>query len=587
MSDPANHPNAAIGGAPADIRVTRLFWALAIAVGAWLLLSALTVNIDFDDGYSTIVNSQSLLGITSGYFWQRGPAMAVWLMPAEWIANRLQLPPFDVRAHHLLMAVLHVLYMIGTWRILVSRFGRRPEVLIAVTAGLLTPVFFSYAAFISHDIFPGLLTLLMVRLATDYLDGAGLHRWLLLIAVGCGLALIKQTYALVWVAVLVAHLVLPDAAPGVRSLLLRRKAMLALAALISGCLTWLIYASVLADAMPGVPFGLRPLKLIALVSGYYESEGGAAQVFYPWTYLRNLSAYGILAAALLLPGVYLSVRYGDRLQRSGAISCVLLLCAMQAIVFKEVRYLAYLAPLFALMLVPVVAVIWNRQRHFRWALIAIVVVDLARNAPEAARLSAPFYRDAVTGFFAPLPAARDFGGKVIIERPLSFVSPEANAYFGDRYHRITHVGVDQLKLLHGYSDAQWLKVDYSTELDESVVDAGDFLVMSTDIAVRKPPFRPGNVTGLHPQFIQAIGIAEWIDLELDGGAYAVMSGDRTTPRLLLRGAGSTAATIIGFGKFDATVIMTLLARTDSPAHIRVLGFRLLTLCRLSGCERFG
>jgi hypothetical protein len=95
------------------------------------------------------------------------------------------------------------------------------------------------------------------------------------------------------------------------------------------------------------------------------------------------------------------------------------------------------------------------------------------------------------------------------------------------------------------------------------------------------------VTGLHPQFIQAIGIAEWIDLELDGGAYAVMSVDRTSPRLLLPGAGSTAAPIIGSGKFDATVIMTLLARTDSPSRIRVLGFRLLTLCRLSGCERFG
>jgi hypothetical protein len=586
MSEPATGQRCTTDGAAFDA-ARRSFWAVFAAIGAWLLWSALTINIDFDDGYSTIVNSQSLLGITSGYFWQRGPGMAALLMPAEWVADRLHLPAFDVRTHHLLMAALHLLYLLGTWRILVARFGARPEVVVALMAALLTPVFFSYAPFISHDIFPGMLTLLMARLATDYMNGEGRRRWLLLVAVGTGLAVIKQTYALVWVAVLVAQWLLPEADGSFRTLLQRRKAGLALAALLSGCLTWLIYAAVLADAMPGTPFWLRPLELVVKLSSYYDSEGGVAQVFYPWIYLRNLSAYGILAMALLLPGLYLSLRHGDRLQRSAAIACGMLICAMQATAFKEVRYLAFLAPLFAFMLVPVVAEIWKRRKQYRWALLAILFLDLARSAPEAGRLTSPFYREAVTGFLEPLPLARDFAGKVIVERALSFVSPEADAYFGDRYHRITHVTTDEIRILHDYSDAQWLQVDYATMLDESVVEAGDFLIMATDIAVRRPPFRPGNSTGLHPEFIQATGVAEWIDLELVGGSYTVLATDRRSLHLLLRGTGSEAAPIIGSASFDAGAVMTLLALDDTPTRIRVLGFRLLTLCRVSGCERVG
>ena len=565
---------------PSDRLVRRLYWVCTGVVGVWLAWAATWVNIDFDDGYSTIANAQYFLGTTSDYFWQRGPFLALVLVPAEWLSGWLGLHPFDVRLHHGSMALLHLIYLVGVGRLLFQHFGARPQTLVALLAALLTPVFFSYAPFISHDLFPGLLTLAMVKLAHDFMVNGGHARWYGLVLTGAILALIKQTYALVWVAVLISQVVLPSTeARNARIPAAGRVGWLAMAAIASGAITWLGYALVLGESLAATPFWWRPIEAARLISTHYDSDGGTGAIFYPWIYLRNLWAYGILAATLVIPGSLLSLRSGDRMQRSVAIVWILLLAVMLLTPFKEVRYLGFLAPLTAWLLVPALQSLSRLGRVARW-LPLLLLIDLANVWPEATRLQDTYYRDAVIGFLDPLPAAHGFTGQIIAERPLSFVSPEADAWYGDRYHRITHVNLDQIRLLYGYSDAQWRTVAYSSDLTQSDIQAGDYLLLATDIAVRKAPFRPGNVTGLGAAFLMSVARAEPLQLALQGERYRAAS-DGTF--LLVRERGVEAMPVIASKHMPVAAINRLYAGGELPASGRIVAFRLLTVCQQSGC----
>ena len=63
------------------------FYLLFAILTAWSLAAVMLVNVDLFDGYSTIANSQYYLGLSPEYFWQRSPALAWWLIPAEWLAR--------------------------------------------------------------------------------------------------------------------------------------------------------------------------------------------------------------------------------------------------------------------------------------------------------------------------------------------------------------------------------------------------------------------------------------------------------------------------------------------------------------------
>lgn len=565
---------------PADRLIRRVYWASTGVVGIWLAWAVAWVNIDFDDGYSTVANAQYFLGITADYFWQRGPAMALLLVPAEWLSGWLGLHPFDVRTHHATMALLHLAYLIIVGRLLFQHFGARPQTLVALLAALLTPVFFSYSPFISHDLFPGLLTLLMVRLANGYMVDGLRGRWYGLVLTGAALALIKQTYALVWVAVLVSQAaLLATATRGARSPEWRRLGYLAVAAVLSGAMTWVAYAQVLGGSLGTTPFWWRPVEAARLIATLYDSDGGMAANFYPWIYLRNLWAYGVLAATLAIPGCILSLRYGDRMQRSVALVWILLLAAMLLTPLKEVRYLGFLAPLTAWLLVPALQALGRLGPIGRW-LPLLLLVDLMNVWPEAMRLRDTHYRDSVIGFLGPLPLASGFTGRVIGERPLSFVSPEPDAWYGDRYHRITHVNLDQIRLLYGYSTDQWRTVAYSSDLTQSDIRAGDYLLLATDIAVRRPPFRPGNSTTLDQNFLLSVARAEPLQLTLMADSYVASSEGQF---LLLRARDSRAKPIIASGAVAMSQVNALLGNPGSPPTYQTLAFRLLTVCRQSGC----
>lgn len=562
----------------------RWFWALFALLLVWLGWAAWQVNIDFDDGYAAIVNAQYFLGITDHYYWQRGPAFAWLLMPAEWLANAWGMHPLDVHLHHTMTALLHAGYLFGVWWILQREFGSGFPTVLAWSAATLTPVFFSYAPFVSHDIFPGLLALLMLREASRFLDRGGSGRWLTLFAVGAALALIKQTFALVWVCVLASHLLLQLILPREQRARGARLAALAAAALASGAVTFLTYSILLAPSAPDTVFWARPFKVMQVVAQLYDAEGGATQVFYRWLYLRNLSAYGIVAVLLLPPGLYLSWRSGSRFQRSTLITTVLLIVCLSAITFKEVRYLAFLAPLIALLIVPPLQMVWEQRAHLRWLVIGLILLDVGRNLPEALRLRQDFYRNAVTGFFAELPLASAPGGHVYADRPVSLISPEPGAFFADRYHRITHLG-GQVGILYGYPAERWTQLANASKLDNEMVKVGDFLIFSTDVAVRAPPFLPGNRAGIHSQAIQGLAQAQLLDLKRNGEFYELADPAVDSPRMLLRAPGSSRAQLVGY-RFDLARIRELTGPAEPPDRLQAMGFRFLRLCQKGECTNF-
>lgn len=562
--------------------VDRVFALLAATVAAWLLWSLWVVNIEFDDGYATIVNSQYFLGISGDYIWSRAPMLAWLLMPAEWVAHALGLHPLDVRPHHLLMASIHLAYFWGVWRLLRARFGARPSTLIAFAATIPSVVFFCYAAFISSDLFPGLIALLMLLLADRHVARPRWRTWLALVALGAGAALVKHMFGAIWLAVLLAHAGL---------LLAQRQRdwmplfQLCLGAASSGLIFWFAYALVLGDSFPAVALPLRPLQQMQALVAAFQQEGPIASIIYQWVYLRNLSIYGFLAMALVLPAIVFAWRRGDRLQRSIGIAWIVLFAVMQAVSFKEARYLAYLAPLTAFLIAPLIEELLGWRRLYLLPLGLVLLLDLGFSTREAARLAAPFYRNQVKEFLELLPPAPVLAAPITTTLHLNFLAPDRYAFYGDRYHRIIHLNSDQIRLLYGYPAGMMRRVPDVRSLTSSQFAPGEILIYVNGTVGRAPPLHRDNRTTMQPDFVQLIARAERLELRRDGEHYRL--GERSgQPVLLLRARGVEAQPLTAFDRFPVAGVSALLGLAQAPPALEVIALRIHALCDQAGCRRF-
>lgn len=570
-------------GGPVATRVGLAFrWVVAL-IGLWLATAIVLVNIDYGDAYSTVANTKYFLGTASDYFWQRGPMMALLLIPGEWLAQQLGLAPLDVRPHHAMMALLHLLYLFGVWRILRNRFGNTSAALLGFVAAIPTVIYFSYAPFISHDILPGLLLLYLLVVTDRFLRVPSWREWLLFIAVSSTMVLVKQTYALAPLAVLLGRLT----AVAADRLALRREwrrfGLLIGAAMVAGILCWVTYAALLSSRFPEVPFLLRPLSLITTIGTAYEGQAELSELFYPWVYLRNASAYGIVAMTLVLPGIALAVGGRDLLARQIAITWLLLVIAMHLTPFKEVRYLAYLAPLSAFLIVPVIERILHGPVRYRWLLGLVLLADIARIVPEAARISLPYYRNVVPEFFGPL--ARD----ELAQAPiffgigwLSFVSPERDAFFGDAFHRVTEMQVDQLRALYGWDRKRVFRIKLTAVAAAVQSTPNGVFLLQSALLSRRSPFVGGNLEGLPQTYVQTLSIVDTTEFVLAGDHYVV--AERPQIPRLLAGANGDQALVTG------AVAPELLRRyggfSGLPPRVRLRVLAVQRLCRLDGCQRY-
>ena len=561
-------------------------WLVIAAISVWLFACVPWVNIDFDDGYSTIVNAQYLLGASPEYAWQRGPLLAVWLMPAEALANHLGLPPFDVRLHHVLMAIAHALYLVICWLLLKQIHGNRWTVLAAFVLSIPSVLFFSYAPFVSHDIFPGVMALLMLKLAVDFHQRPTAWRWLSLVALGAGAALVKQTFALFWVWLLLSFLAVAAIAGSDRPGLLRTWLRLAAAAAVSGAIAWLGYASVLGSAFPDAPFLLRPVQQIGYISTQYETEGNIALVMDPWIYWRNIPAYGLAAVLLLLPGLLLCWRDGSGLLRLAAVFWLLGVTVMSLVPFKEVRYLAFLAPVTAVLIVPAIAELRRWPAVLVLLGLVFALFDVRAGVSEALRLRDGYYAHAVMDFMRWLPSARDPSARVVTTKPLSFVSPEGHGFRNDRYHRITHISDFHIRNLVGYPADSIRNVPLPRDLNKINFRENDYVVFANDVALRAGPFRADNAVTLQDYFVEFIARVELLELRRSGTSYE-LTPPSPEPVMLLPISTVSADPLTSFSTFSADAVAGLLdLPRPLPPQLQVHGLRIKRLCSKQGCQEF-
>ncbi|GMU44567.1 MAG: hypothetical protein DYH17_14125 [Xanthomonadales bacterium PRO6] len=560
--------------------VGRRIYAFALTfVVLWLAWSLTQVRIEFDDGYTVIANAHYFLGDNPDYFWQRGPLLPLLLLPAAWVAQALALHPLDTWPYHTVVVALHAMYLVGCWRLLERYHGGGVGSGLAFLAALLTPVFFGYAAFISQDILPGLIGLLMVLLTAVFLVRPGWRVWLTLVGLGALVTLFKQTYAMFWAATLVA-------AFGASIRRGRRfpwtpLALLFAAAAASAVLAWLAYALSLSGSFQNTPQLLRPLVQSRAFLAYFQQEGPITEIIWQWVYLRNLHAHGIAAMVLVLPALVLALRHCDLLQRMVAIAWIALFAGMQLLAFKEVRYLAMLAPLTAFLLAPLLQRMWQERRACAVALCALLAVDLARGLAEASRLAHPFYREALIGFFADLPSpAQEF--ELVGTRHLSFLTPESYAFRGDRYHRILNLNVEQIRALYGYRSDQVRRFRDPSRLRMEMVAPGAWLLFANEVAARVPPLAADNRTTLTADFLQLLGVAETVELVRDAGSYRIQEAGAARWFMLPTRAGDAPRFFVR--SMSEADLAGLLGRSPGDRE-RLTAFRVKAYCRLAGCTR--
>lgn len=547
---------------------------------AWLAVAAWQVRIDYSDSYGAISNAQYLIGLTDRYFGQRGPLMAFLLAPAEWVANILDLHPLDIRPHHATLALVHAVYISVLAFVLVRSYGRHVSTTIGFMITIPTFIFFSYAPFISHDIFPGMLFLAMLLLAEDFVAKPRLSIWLLLVVSGTLVALIKHTYAICWAVVLLVR-ILPFFVPTRLAISpFRTVIYLSVGAAFSAVATWLVYAWVLKGWAPDIDFILRPYYQIISIPQAFARD---SSIEYPWWfYLRNYPVgYGMVNAVLMLAAVYAALASRRRLMQSVALAWLVSFAVMHGLSFYETRYLAYLAPLGAFMMVPFLRFVWLRRRHWIRFLLFLLVIDVARAGLEASRVFDPFYSsNPFRQFLAPIEQRK---GPVVIARDISFAPNRHSPLVADRYHRIFHMPPAAIERLYNIPSDEMryiLPPQFPVPVPLTRPERfgeGAVVFYANTILIREVELRPTPPVSVTGQFVQLSAVVELVPYE------------READRFVLQPSGNRHMRF-DYDPLNETLSIRPIPRSVSAAegtedHVRQWGYRVIALCTDSVCSK--
>lgn len=554
----------------------RIFWVLWIVITAWLLACALIVAGEYADGYQTIVNSRYLFSDSPTYYFHRGPLAAIALWPVEVLVDLLDIGPLEVAPYHLYSAVLHSIYLLGCWWALRHTEASPLARIFAFAAAILTVVFYAYSPYLSHDILPGLLFLLMIYIANRWLSAGSRVDALLLVIIGAAVVLIKQTYALFWIAIV---------AYGAMALLFRwddarvdwRKLGLLLSfAVLSGSLTWVGYAWFMADEWAPIPWYMRPWELALGVS---EAFGRNAHMVFPADlYLRNLHNYGVLAMVLVIPSVIVALRGSNARLRMIAICWLMSAIAIQFVTFKEVRYFLFLAPLTAVLIVP--AIEWSIRR--RIPLIAIVLVlafDQVRGFSVAAG------QLAATGTIDPprFFESAGTGGRVVASKSIAFVYDARSPLQRDTYHGIYDLGARLYFALHeGKTEVH--QIAAAGELGMAKLQSGDRVYVVTTEVRRLTPYVEDNSPNMLPEYKAIAGRAATLTLRREGIGYVVDGHESSYVMLVPDSEGERATPLLSNSDIDADLLETIYGDIESRDSLDVTGVIIDAICRADSCQ---
>ena len=561
------------------------FWVLFVLVAIWLSSSLWFVNLELDDGYTTIVNAQYFLGISDQFYWQRGPLISALLIPAELFANAAELHPLNVRPHHLTMVLMHLLYIWGVWTIAVQHLGARSTVLVAFFAAVPSVAFLSYAPFISHDIFPGLIFIYMLSLADGLRRQFSLSPWLQIISLGALAVLIKHTFAILWVAILASVILENFLTRKNHANTLRPTLLLIFGAALSALAAIGAYGLLLSDIYPDRSWWLRPLLQADAVVSYFRNLGPMESLFYQDVYAKNLGAYGILAVILIIPGLIFSITKGSSFQRLTAFSLMLSLILMHLIQFREVRYLLFVAPLVFVTILPAIEYFSARGVLYVLAGASLMIIHACQIFYESTRIYNHYYAHEVTDFFRDLPEPQLSANNLIVADTLNFISPEKYAFHGDKYHRITHLIGRQIGALYRYPSDRLLVLESAHQIRSTQFKAGDVLIFSNDIAARQPPLNADNSTSLQPYFSQFLGVADFISVVRSGDRFEMNPYELNSPVVFLPMDSSKNDPVTTVRWLSQSDIAKLVEKNSADPLV-LKGFRVSSYCSMAGCQNY-
>ena len=554
---PSPSPAADAPGGAVVLRLTEAAWGLVLlGLLGWLGWAAAVSRVDNYDSYDVICNARHLLGRTPEMIAHRPPLLAAMMIPSELARERWGLHPLDVRPYHAAMALIHAGYLLvcawGLRRAARTLTGPGREArgsaaaLIAFVAAVPSFLFFSYAPFLSHDLAPGAVLLAMLLLADRYAQRPTWGVWAAMVALGAAGPLIKQTYALFWLAIVAAYGVLAFVGSKPRGDAFRPWAGLLAGAAVSAAIVWLVIAWSLGAAFPETAWLLRPLEQVKRNLSFYRDP---QSLFPAWLYARNAWAYGWVTIALLPPGLALACR-GPSLLRAAGIVWLLCVAAMHAVSLRELRYLAYLAPLSALLLIPPLLVLFNGPRWRAGLALVLVGVGLALDAgqslPESLKPGQAFYRRSeLLDLLGPLFEGKDPPRRpLVINWPVLSLTPGPSPFAGDRYHRMFHFGHDHLRILLGYRREDIRAVPPDFDLRRiGVPPAGSAMVLSSAVLVNPRSWNPAPPVAL-TTLKQAACVAIELPLTYDAGRGWIDPEERPVQwelRSLSDGAGDAGA----------------------------------------------
>ena len=531
---------------------------------------------EYGDGYQTIVNARYFFGDSPIFFVQRGPLAAIVLWPVEVIVQIFELDPVDVRPHHVFSGLLHSAYLFICWLLLRRAPGTTGARLLAFGAAILCVVFYAYAPYLSHDLLPGLLFLILIFVCHRWLEQESPADAVTLILLGAAVTLIKQTYATFWFALVfyavIAYLLKWDNG----RITIRKLGILTLLATASAAISWLSYAFYVGGVIPDAPLLVRPISLITAIAAQYGEQ--LTGMFASDLYLRNLPNYGIAAMLLVIPGLILALRGADARMRQIAVCWLIAAVIIQLVGFREARYLAFLAPLTAMLIVPVAQSLLARQVT-AMALIAVVLFDQSRGLTVAADDLISSARIDVTRFVN----AATGNGDIYSSKVLSFVYSAGSPLARDRYHGIYHLTPPNLDGLYE-GRVRISTIDDPRNLGLSKIKPGDRVYYSSNTLVRRPPWNEHNLPTEMEDFIQVAGNAADIRLTLRNGMYE-REDDDGSYILFIPGPGAgQQMPIIAGGSLSAAAADRFYGDLTDRDQLQVTAVIINVLCQADSCR---
>ncbi len=574
--------------------INRLFYLIFSIVSCWLLACAWLIEGEYGDGYATIVNSRFLFADGPHYLSYRGPVAAIILWPVELLLSLTEISKFSVVPYHLYSVVFHGGYLIGCWLLLRRLYGVSSASLLAFVAAILSTVFVAYSPYLSHDILPGLIFLLMILVIHRWLSVQTFGLAMLMIFLGAAVTLFKQTYAIFWISIVFSVFILLLTRKAPELINGRKFAILLLLAGISALISWLGYGFFGQWNFSEQSIWFRPVSIAQFVSNSYSSEtvnsNGSWEEIFPWyIYWANIHNYGLTAILMVIPGSYLAFRSQNSKQLMLAISWLFSFIFILLLSAREVRYLGFLAPLTMVLIFPVIQNIIHSKRVIILLFSAVFLFDVSRSLTLGIGYLTNAGSMQMGKFFSPLENVLATDSRLFTTKILNFPFLAKSPFWRDRYHGIYHVSDIHLTGLLGNNLKLQLVRNFKG-FNTRNMKVNDVLFFSNDILQRTPPWTKDNQPSGISHYFQIAGVVKDIEIVQVNNGYQIVNPKNTLFLLLNDTENNTGndalneMTIITNNHIDQEIAKRYYGEKALQKSFKVAAVVITSLCQGRHCQ---